>query len=348
MIKTKQKTYQQHIGFTLIEVLVVVTILIILTAILVPRLRMITQERNIREASRVVGSMFAQASQRGVTDGISGVILLRNPNFVDSSGFRYASTQIGLLRKVPDYRGDSDTAIASFASGTVSIPKPLEQDELDIVLVGDLISFSSSKIRYEITGVSNTDPMQLTLGEINAAGRQGYLPSPSLFISGGGIDFTIHRTPRLLRSSLTDLPKGHFIDLRFSGCNNSAGNSLVNDGELNRPLDVAPDVRDVVLLVDNQGKFDRMLFVTTGSVEQTRLPIGPFYAFVTAGETDLTVNPLSKDTNLWVSMSNTSGIINVGYNVAQDVALTTINNAAANKVNVNNARSLSNLGSAAQ
>ena len=69
-------------AFTLIEVLVVVSLLIVLTALLIPRLRIINNERQIREASRKVASMFSRASQAAIYDEVSGVMIERNPNVV--------------------------------------------------------------------------------------------------------------------------------------------------------------------------------------------------------------------------------------------------------------------------
>ena len=142
-------------AFTLIEILVVVSILVILTSLLVPRLRMVTQERNIREAARLVGSIFSQASQRAVTDGISGVVLQRNDNF-NAGGYLFAATRLGILRRVPDFTGDVVGSVATaVAPGVVSIPYPLEQQSLEIVQAGDSIRFGNSRsVSYQITKVN--------------------------------------------------------------------------------------------------------------------------------------------------------------------------------------------------
>ena len=67
-------------GMTLIELLVAISILVIIAAILVPQLRFASADRNLREASRTMASLFAQASQRAINDGVSGVVIERNPN----------------------------------------------------------------------------------------------------------------------------------------------------------------------------------------------------------------------------------------------------------------------------
>ena len=73
---TKPKTkitvgvqHRERSGMTLIELLVAIAILVIIAAILVPQLRFASADRNIREASRLVASTFAQASQRAINDG---------------------------------------------------------------------------------------------------------------------------------------------------------------------------------------------------------------------------------------------------------------------------------------
>ena len=129
-------------GFTLIEMLVVLGIVVTLVALLVPRIRTINDQRGVREASRVVGSKFATASQRAVIDGIAGVRIERNPNFLVNSGLsetlQYASTRISLLREVPNYTGDSLNAtatvvVSSLDQPVVSIPVPIEQASLQIL-----------------------------------------------------------------------------------------------------------------------------------------------------------------------------------------------------------------------
>ena len=393
-------------AFTLIEILVVVSILVILTSLLVPRLRMVTQERNIREAARLVGSIFSQASQRAVTDGVSGIVLQRNDNF-NAGGYLFAATRLGILRRVPDFTGDQVGSVATAVSpGIVSIPFPLEQAELEIVKAGDSIRFDNSRsVSYQITKVNEmiaANPPVLNLVLAGAAGTN-YLPDPGAS-PGAMRSYSIQRLPRLLKSSVIDMPDGHIIDLRFSGCQTidsgyqfaidslrggatpqfpinviepnprkieaDAANTIVEFGETTvegfRPS-------DVVLLFDGQGKFDQVVFrqnyTTTGATIATsaflRIAQSPFYAFVASSELDATVNPLANENNLWVSLSNTSGVVNVGYNnpsgtagfVPQDFTLGNMETLFQSEVlddrmQFNNiisaARAISNVGSAAQ
>lgn len=392
-------------AFTLIEILVVVSILAILTALLIPRLRTVTKERNIREAARVVGAMFSQASQRAVTDGVSGVILQRNDNF-SAGGYLYAATRVAMLRKVPNFTGDQEGSVATpVSAGVVSIPYPLEQPELEIVKAGDSIRFGTSSVTYQIIKVNEMPAASPPVLELELAGSLGtnYLPDPG-DTAFGMRSYSVQRIPRLLRSTVTDLPDGHVIDLRFSGCqSNDSGYQFAVDAlrggtPQQFPINVIePNPRkpetdasnlivefgdvtvegfrpsDVVLLFDDQGKFDQIVMrqsytTTAGTVATSayvQTPQSPFYAFVTQSELDQSVNPLVDQSSLWVSVSNTSGVINVGYNNPSgkfgfapqnyslgDMEALFASDMIADRLEFNNviaaARSISSTGSAAQ
>jgi len=80
------KQHQNHRrGVTLVELLVVISILSVMTAIMIPRLRVINKDRNIREAARVVGSTLVKASNRAVNEGVAGLIAERHDNFVGAN-----------------------------------------------------------------------------------------------------------------------------------------------------------------------------------------------------------------------------------------------------------------------
>ena len=430
-------------AFTLVELLVVITILVLLAAITIPQLRAVSKERNIRETARVVASLFAQASQRAQIDGISGVLLRRNPNFVDLGGFGYAVTSMSLLRRVPDYTGDNsptkaattifgagatsfvdvddvdrDSDTTEIAPYSVRIPKPIDQDDVQVIQVQDLISFNNSTAQYRITAVNEVIPdgvpfLDLTLNNLGAVTS---LPDPTgsipayAFATGefnSGVPFVVQRSPRILRSSTLQLPDGYIVDLRFSGFSmlDSAfeGKAAINAPNIPRgagalvtnvfepfPRTNETTVSGAPTVVDYAEADVGVLFNASGSVDQifmrqvynfnenenlagdgsgeviggagdrvstySRLALESLYLFVTEQEEDQTVNPLSIDTNLWVSVSNSTGITNVGYNVPSNASLGDLANLYNGNVTdrglfnteIINARNLANLGSAAQ
>ena len=214
--KTDQ-TNMRRPGFTLIELLVVISIMAALTALMIPRLRAINQDRGIREAARIVGSKFAEASDRARRDGAAAVTLVRNPNMVDVDGVLFGVSTISLSRAVPNFIGDDGTQGTMQSSGTVlRIPEPLEfvsgTPEENVVRVGDSVRISASSpvtstVAYRIVEItpiaaSGANPPRLDLRlDLNPT-----LPDPP---SGGSVSYVIERQPKILRSSITDLPPGY-------------------------------------------------------------------------------------------------------------------------------------------
>ena len=166
-------------GLTLVELLVAITILTIVTALVVPRIRVINKERTIREAARVAGSVFSTARDRAIAEGTAGVIIQRNLNFSTTTGSGnrvfFAGTRLFQMRNVPDYIGDTLGAVAvveyeiepdgddadeepDVVSISAKIDKPLEflfPDEQDfndafppVISAGDSIQIGT--LRYQI------------------------------------------------------------------------------------------------------------------------------------------------------------------------------------------------------
>ena len=222
-------------GFTLVEILVVLVIAAVVLSIAIPKIRTINKERNLREAARVVGSLFANASQRAVIDGVAGVRIVRNPNYIIpgtgtgalGTEMQYAATEISLLRSVPNFVGDSvgadiENALpAGMPDNAIAIDMPLEQEALGIIQAGDFISFGNSRSRYRILSISpdtTEDGMPFTppIGDPRKmqliVDLAGYLPAPQ-----DEAAFSVYRRPRVLRSSTTRLPDNYILDLRYSG-----------------------------------------------------------------------------------------------------------------------------------
>ncbi len=337
-------------GMTLIELLVVVSIMSILAALMIPRLRVINQDRNIREAARVAGSVFAAASQRAVNEGTAGVVIERNPNLVDANGVLYGGTVLYVMRPVPPYTGDSEFAVATrVADFVLTIPLPLEQSQ-NLVAANDYISVNYSSVRYQIvTATVSGMNLQLTL----SAG-QGIAVMPPLPGSGAATyPFVIHRQPRKLESSRVELPEGYVIDTRYSGPLNpnaditnppmtDAGRSWFHEiiklpfyddvvpGEKARKLKEAASIR---VIFNSTGSIDRIYYynpnlnidynpnfvagILPDGFIDSRIPLSSLYLLVTTFEIEPKLNHgvLDDPSNLWVTISNSTGGVNIGYNV---------------------------------
>lgn len=304
-------------GLTLIELLVVIGILTVLIALLVPRLRLVNKDRNIRESARVVASKIANASQRAVNEGSGGIEIQRNANIVDNEGVNYAGTIVYVLRKVPAYTGDDTTAVATIPAGggpIVTIDTPWEQAELNVIQANDFISFNYSSVRYRIIDVPLVPgtTMDLTL-DVGA-------PMPPLPQATAGtltVPFVIHRKPRRLESSRLELPEGYIVDLRASG-------SLFTPAPptppfpATRPYWYTASTDSVGYIFDRQGGIDSIY--QNGNVNQKASqnqyllireydPDGPD---AIGKATDIALNEaLTNPANLWVTVGRQTGATNV-------------------------------------
>ena len=341
---TKPKTkitvgvqHRERSGMTLIELLVAIAILVIIAAILVPQLRFASADRSVREASRLVASMFAQASQRAINDGEAGVLIERNPNITDEvTGVAYAATSMFLMRRIPRYIGESVDEEAVISSATsVSIPLPSEQTTLGTIRVGDQISFGNqSQLRFSIDELNeNSGMLQLTLAP------SPFGTPPSNAPPNNTSEFIIYRQPRRLASSRIDLPTGYLVDLRLSGELNASNTSFF-------ALDTSATPESVTYLFNGRGNIDRFFYTDGGGARLNQFPTQPAYLMVREfnpeenGET--IQNVLNSDLSMWVTVELTTGAANVIPGVAVDLDNTPLPEA------LSNARTIGRTGQAAQ
>ncbi len=300
-------------GVTLIELLVVVAIISVLTAMMIPRLRTINKDRNIREAARVVGSVFASASQRAIAEGTAGVLLERNPNFIDG-GVNFACTTMFTLRSLPPYLGDQVNSKATINGGVVTIPTPFEHTlTTPVVQKNDYISLNYSSIRYRISAANAVGTnLTLTLDPLQFVTGGGFLPVPP-DVSGPGVDFVVYRQPQKLESSRVDLPEGYVIDLRYSGPlvdTDTPADGFFDAAVFNQAT--GPD--QIAVIYNNSGAIDFLYYNDSIGNTISIPPTSSIYWYVAAYEIDSTVMPIFQTSNIWVT-SNTTGGVNVGYTV---------------------------------
>lgn len=233
-------------GLTLVELLVVIAIMGLLTALIVPQVRLINKDRNIREAARVVGTGLTQARDRATSSGGGGLLIERNINLRyplganDSQTIFYAGTRLYQLRDVPnledDYLGgmrvsDPPSSLNANEFKMVTFRNRLIPNQFRL---GDYISVPSCpggcNRNYLITHIGqphvspkNWWPTWSNVQEIDVIVK---LEGKDLANTFPGVQpnqapaeraYEIKRQPRKMKNSQIDLPDGYIVDLRYSG-----------------------------------------------------------------------------------------------------------------------------------
>ena len=303
---------------TLIELLVVVAILSVLTAIMIPRLRVINKDRNIREAARVVGSAFAKVNARAINDGMAGLMIECNNNFLDAGGSSFAGTRMYTLRSVPPFIGDDAGAQATIGAVTtnvdgeqvmaIAIPLPLEHTATNpLVQAGDQVRLNHSSVLYSVDAVPGGVPLGISLN----LGLSGYGQVRPALVAGSTVPFVVYRQPRKLESSRVDLPDGYMIDFRYSG----------PTGAMNQAVAASSPAADVRIFFNSDGSIDRYTYTDAMGMLISVTMQDSMYLYVAAMEDDPATPTIFDNSNMWVIADRATGIANVGYNSPPDGAL---------------------------
>jgi prepilin-type N-terminal cleavage/methylation domain-containing protein len=331
----KRKLDNTRSGLTLIELLVVIMILGIVMALAIPRLRIISEDRSIREAARVAGSVFSRASQRAFTDGLAGVCIEVNPNLLDGDNVQYAGTALYMLQALPPYIGESPGDVATkLPTNQLSIPKPIVHTyQPNFIQPNDQISVNYSSIRYRIINV-DVMPGDLVLTIDLANGMLPPLPGPA----GAEYPFIIYRQPRVQESSRVELPEGYIIDLRYSA--ELEGSIIAPKPDLpqsgNVPIrTVFHDEVPTSAMPPTRNFETRILFSSDSSLDHYWVPHrtnpifprGDLHFFISRYEvkpereqirSDNKIpdgpDPLDNPSSMWVTINSRTGGVTIGYN----------------------------------
>lgn len=245
-------------GVTLLELLVVITIILILLAVMVPRLRPMMEQRRMREAARTVSVFFGAARSRAMETGRPvGVAIERLKIQPD------AAVALRMVEEPPLYAGDVIGArVRVRRLGTTNRFQVLFATPGDVaamltqvvpVHVGDRVRFEFQAVPYRVLGLDmnldgnpDADPDDMIgdpgfpvgvnpvvmLVELDAA--EGVVPAwPSATPNapwppqGNGVGsrplaFQITRRPQPTAAAPVRLPGRTVIDLTASGTDSMA------------------------------------------------------------------------------------------------------------------------------
>ena len=295
-------------GVTLVELLIVVSMIVILLAIALPTLKLAMESRRTREASRMVNSYFYVAQSRAAELGRPvGVWIERDPKDPNQA------YQLYLAEVPPPYSGDAfdttaeihhkdnasnpsgDDGLVKFNSDSFSISLPI------LVQDGDAIRFNFKGPYYRLYNVpttTGTGPYW-----VNIENDDVPLPRGPALVSDPGVEvsYQILRQPIRTSANSIELPRNTIIDLRYSG--------IGGEGIEFEPSG-ASDTTPIIILFSPAGG------VLSYSVQGTGLvrPAGPIHLLI--GENvDTELDNLQNQENLWISIGHASGSITSSENL---------------------------------
>jgi prepilin-type N-terminal cleavage/methylation domain-containing protein len=231
-------------GFTLMELLVVITIVGMLTAAMIPVMSAASDARRLREGARLVSTMLASAQSRAISSGRAVGVL-----FQPMKNNPYACMEMYLVESPPPYSGDDFKYRAAILGNKVIINNgtvnnqgvygtptfsgvqmavdPSKPGNQTLIRPGDLIQFNYRGQKYVLnfgesspyalshdTDTNHNPPeciMTLTPTDPSAS-------FPPLTQTGSaGMPFTIFRQPVKTVDPPAQLGEGAAVDWYFSG-----------------------------------------------------------------------------------------------------------------------------------
>jgi hypothetical protein len=301
-----------------VELLVIVSILVLLTAIAIPAMRPALEGRRIREAARAVNAYLGSARNRALETGRPcGVMLHR------VSTLPQCAMELDQVEVPPPYGGDDINALAKvtidsivpgkWAQFTVEINQPLNTN---LLRPGDLIQLNYQGPFYTIEFIQPSGT-SVRCGKIDLSSGQ-WLPwtnSPSR-----PVPFKIFRQPVKSHATPLQLPAGAVIDLEFSGSDNNPGAFYPASPQDNTPVVIMFSPNGAVEGVYVQGNPVRAvspIYLLIGKRERVRDLVNTPLPGIPAPEDLPNLTDLA---NLWITINPQTGLVTTTENASVDLS----------------------------
>lgn len=247
--KSKRMKVRAANGFTLVELMIVIAIMLVVVGIAIPALRTLTKGDSVREAARTVNLFIESARSDAIVNEFGGVWLERNDNANEvtrifkvkrpprySGDFADVKCYVQLIHTTP---GDTTTPFDTtefnilFRQSENSLFYPNASGQIPI-RINDRIQLGGTGPWYQIkTSPVTVTPSGLTadwnvpcfsvtvslntLSYDSSNSYSGVTFNNYLVPLAGEINFLIERAPKISSRDYIQLPKGTFIDLKHSG-----------------------------------------------------------------------------------------------------------------------------------
>lgn len=296
-------------AFTLIEMLIVITITLLLVAASLTTMRPALESRRTREAARAIDVYLGSARNRAMETGRPCGVML----------YRFSSAIPGVMNAAlseqpPCYCGDTEqsTAQVTYTGGALSATLCASDSPYKMLRSGDLVQFNCQGPRFSISNPNCTDKADKEYGFIQApaTGNPWVL---NLDVAGQTVPWTaaaqtatyrIYRSPgSKLAASTLQLPAGATIDLDASGIDNGV---LFNAGGDPMILFSPNGSVDLVYLNNGANVVTQPIFLLVGKREKIPAPV------YVASNPETYAN-YRDVTNLWVVINPQTGMVYTDY-----------------------------------
>jgi type II secretory pathway pseudopilin PulG len=208
------RNFPKRRGVTLTELLVVVTIIIIVTAVLVPMLSPILEGREVREAARQVNTYIQRARARALELGRPvGVVIRRSDSNPD------IAYQLSLAEQPPTFTGFSDASralvtsnniaqlVMSTNSNTDALPESAEA--MLLIQCNDYVRFNFRGPKYRI--------LRKDIENRRIQFEVTFDQSPVHYPANQPLHYEVFRRPRQTAAMPLELPTGTALIMNLSG-----------------------------------------------------------------------------------------------------------------------------------
>lgn len=310
-------------GVTLVELLIVISILLGLLALAVPAMRPAMESKQIRDAARAVNVYFSTARSRAIETGRPcGVLLERDPNLPQ------ACITLRQVEVPPPYSGDTtDTYVTVQLDGAVSggwanviIARASGSFAPDVLRIGDQVQFNYQGPWYQIMDAASYDSTTkyIHASPAVAPNGDGFPLKARTYIGAGGavpwtstasrpLPTTILRQPVTSSTPPLQLPGRAIVDLFYSGKEDTTVTTF-GRGDLNTRIVFSPNGSVDWISYDSSNPQERAtssLYLLVGRRDRALLDASGTYV----PQSQDGIDNLGDMNNLWVAISPQTGLI---------------------------------------
>ncbi|EMI42573.1 Tfp pilus assembly protein FimT/FimU [Rhodopirellula sp. SWK7] len=314
-------------GFTLVELLVVLTIFLLVSAIALPTFRTLISDQKVSQSSRTIVAYLDEARSRAISEGRFVGVRIERFDTIAAVNFQTAAgVRLRQLMGVPPYTGEAADAKVKFiyptpGATTATLEFTGVHNQMLVLYTdsnsalynndysapiknGDLIELPGGRyFRLTFTGYnSTTDTVSATIDLNSPLSGSNTFPVIHQPVDNASVSYRIHRSPAVSTSKSLTFPRGIVIDTTYSGIGIDGNHFAPQGSAPNQPIDIVfgPDGRVETASLDALGNRtipSGLIFLCVGDSDGVQ-PATPFNAanrdpanLMTSDSTWIVINP---------------------------------------------------------